>query len=46
MSKAIGDLWIKDGLSMNVVRERRGGEVKELRRVRASGNIIGREEEW
>jgi hypothetical protein len=46
MSKEIGNLLIKDGLSVRVVRERLGGEVKQLRSVRAWGNIIGREEEW
>jgi hypothetical protein len=46
MGNAIGDFLIQDGLSMRIVRERPGGEVKELRRVRAWGNMIGREEEW
>ena len=31
---------IKDGLSMRVVGERRGGEVKELRRVRGSADNL------
>ena len=39
-------MFTRNGLSVRVVREEPGGEVKELRRVWALGNIIGREEEW
>ena len=48
MGNMIGDLVIKisDGLSAKVVRESEGGAVKEVKRIRAWGNIIGREEEW
>ena len=42
----LGDLVIRGGLSVRIVRERPDGEVKELRRVRAWGSIIGKEEEW
>ena len=36
----------RDGLSLRVMREKPGEEVKELRKVWAMGNVIGREEEW
>jgi len=42
----IGDLLIKYGLSARIIRECEGGVVKEVKRIRAWGNIIGREEEW
>ncbi|KAG6835358.1 hypothetical protein H0H93_002193 [Arthromyces matolae] len=42
----IGDLLIKDGVSARIVRDTEGGSVKEVRKIRAWGNIIGREEEW
>ena len=41
-----GNLLIEDGLSARIVRECEGGLVREVRRIRAWGNIIGREEEW
>ena len=41
-----GNLLIEDGLSARIVRECEGGIVKEVRRIRAWGNIIGKEEEW
>jgi hypothetical protein len=44
MGETIGQLLIPDGLSMRIVRERPRAEVKELRRVCAWGNMIGREE--
>ena len=46
VGNAIDDFLIRHGLSMRVVRERQGGAVKELKRVRAWGGIIGREDEW
>ena len=42
----IGDLLIKNRLSARIVRESEGGVVKEVRRIRAWGNLVGREEEW
>jgi len=42
----IGGLLIKHGLSRRIVRESERGAVKEVKRIRAWGNIIGREEEW
>jgi hypothetical protein len=46
MGNMTGDLLIKRGLSARIVRECEGGSVKEVKRIRAWGNIIGREEEW
>ena len=46
MGNMIGDLLIKYGLSARIIRECEGGVVKEVKRIRAWGNIIGREEEW
>jgi hypothetical protein len=46
MGNMAGDLLIKRGLSARIVRECEGGSVKEVKRIRAWGNIIGREEEW
>ena len=46
MGKFPGKLVIHDGLSAMIVRECEGGSVKEVKRIRAWGNIIGREEEW
>ena len=31
---------------MRIVRECEGGLVKEVKKIRAWGNIIGREDEW
>jgi hypothetical protein len=46
MGNILGELSIKDGLSRKVVRECDGGTVKELKKTRALGSIIGREDEW
>ena len=46
MGKFSGTLRIRDGLSARIIRECEGGLVKEVKRIRAWGNIIGREEEW
>jgi hypothetical protein len=46
MGNMAGDLLIICGLSARIVRECEGGSVKEVKRIRAWGNIIGREEEW
>jgi hypothetical protein len=46
MGNIVGDLLIHDGISARIVRECEGGSVKEVKRIRAWGNIIGREEEW
>jgi len=42
MSNMVGDLLIKHGLSARIVRESEGGAVKDVKRIRAWGNIIGR----
>lgn len=46
MSDSFGELLIGHGLSAKIVRECDGGAVKELRRNRPWGNIVGKEEEW
>ena len=46
MGNILGELSIKDGLSRKVVRECDGGTVRQLKKTRALGNIIGREDEW
>ena len=46
MGNVFGELSIKDGLSRRVVRECDGGTVKELKKTRALGSIIRREDEW
>ena len=46
VGKFAGKLVIQNGLSAKIVRECEGGLVKEVKRIRAWGNIIGREEEW
>lgn len=46
MGTIFGELSIKDGLSRKVVRECDGGTVKQLKKIKALGNIIGREDEW
>jgi len=46
MGNALGELLIKNGLSRKVVRECDGGTVKLLKKIRALGSIIGREDEW
>ncbi|KAF8963429.1 hypothetical protein BDZ97DRAFT_1919861 [Flammula alnicola] len=46
MGNIFGELLIKGGLSAKIIRECDGGAVKELKRIRAWGNIIGKEEEW
>ena len=46
MGNAFGELLIKNGLSRRVVRECDGGTVKQLKKTRALGSIIGREDEW
>lgn len=46
VGKYAGKLVIQDGLSARIVRECEGGLVNEVKRIRAWGNIIGREEEW
>ena len=45
MGNILGELSIKDGLSRKV-RECDGGTVRQLKKTRALGNIIGREDEW
>ena len=48
MGNMVGDLLIRVeyGTSAKIVRESEGGVVKEVKRIRAWGNIIRREEEW
>ena len=46
MGNALGELLIKNGLSRKVVRECDGGTVKQLKKTRALGSVIGREDEW
>jgi hypothetical protein len=46
MGNMAGGLPIKDGLSARINRECEGGLVKEVKRIQAWGNIIGREDEW
>lgn len=46
MGNIFGELSIKDGLSRKVVRECNRGTIKELKKTKALGNIIGREDEW
>ena len=46
MGNVFGELSIKKGLSRKVVRECDGGIVKQLKKTRALGSIIGREDEW
>jgi hypothetical protein len=46
MGNIFGELSIKDGLSRKVVRECNKGTVKELKKTKALGNIIGKEDEW
>ena len=46
MGNITGKLVIRDGLSARIIRECEGGLVKEVKRIRAWGNVIGREEEW
>ena len=46
MGNIIGGLLIQHGLSGRIIRESEGGAVKGVKRIRAWGNIIGREEEW
>ena len=46
MGNVLGELSIKYGLSREVVRECDGGTVKQLKKIRALGSIIGREDEW
>jgi len=46
VGNTIGDLVIEYGLSARIVRQSEGGAVKEVKRIPAWGNIIGREEEW
>ena len=41
-----GQVSIKDELSRKIVRECDGGTVKQLKKIRALGSIIGREDEW
>ena len=42
----VGRLLRDCGLSARIIRECEGGMVKEVKRIQAWGNIIGREEEW
>ncbi|KAF8954053.1 hypothetical protein BDZ97DRAFT_1928947 [Flammula alnicola] len=46
MGNIFGELLIKGGPSAKIIREYDGGAVKEVKRIRAWGNIIGKEEEW
>jgi hypothetical protein len=46
MNDVAGKFTIVDGLSARIVRVCEGGSVKEVKRIRAWGNLIGREEEW
>jgi hypothetical protein len=46
MGGRVGSFLIPHGLSARIIRECEGGLVKEVKRIRAWGNIIGREEEW
>ena len=46
MSNFVGKLVLQYGLSARIIRECEGGLVKEIKRIRPWGNIIGRENEW
>ncbi|KAF8963403.1 hypothetical protein BDZ97DRAFT_1661726 [Flammula alnicola] len=46
MGNIFGELLIEGGLSAKIIRKCDGGAVKEVKRIRAWGNIIGKEEEW
>lgn len=41
-----GQFLIPDGLSARIEREFERGPVRKVKRVKAWGSIIGREEEW
>jgi hypothetical protein len=45
-TSVLGKHAIGGGLSARIVRDCEGGLVKEIKRIRAWGSIIGREEEW
>ncbi|KIM36825.1 hypothetical protein M413DRAFT_31439 [Hebeloma cylindrosporum] len=46
MGNIFAKFSIMDGLSRKIVRKCDGGEVKQLIKTRALGNIISREDEW
>ena len=46
MGNVLGELLIKDGLSARIIRKCDGGGVEEVKRIRAWGRVIGKEEEW
>ena len=46
MGRKLGDLFIYIGPSARIIRECEGGLVKEVKRIQAWGNIIGKEWEW
>ena len=46
MSNVAGRFSIVQGMSVKIVRVCEGGSVKEMKKIRPWGNIIGKEEEW
>jgi hypothetical protein len=46
MSNFAGKLIIENELGARIIRECEGDIVKEIKRIRPWGNIIGRENEW
>jgi len=45
MGNVLGELLIKDGLSARIIRKCDGGAVEQVKRIRAWGRIVGKEEE-